>query len=114
MKWPPLSLLLVAGLAWLASAAWREHVAGQDGEVLSQRVKQGDIRMISSETCPYCLAARRWMTQQGIPFQECFIERDSQCLADYQAQGGVGTPTLIVRGQRVIGFDRARLLDILK
>lgn len=114
MKWPPISLLAVVAATWLASSAWREHIAGQDGQLLAQRVKPGDIRMISSQTCPYCLAARRWMTQQGIPFQECFIERESSCLADYQALGAVGTPTLVVRGQRVIGFDRARLLDILK
>jgi glutaredoxin len=89
-------------------------VAGQDAQVLARRVQPGDIRMISSETCPYCLAARRWMTQEGIPFQECFIERDAQCLADYQALGAVGTPTLVVRGQRVIGFDRTRLLEIIQ
>ena len=114
MKWPPLSLLIVVAVAWLGSEAWRAHVADRDGETLAQRVKPGDIRMLSSETCPYCLAARRYMTQQGIPFEECFIERDSQCLADYEALGAAGTPTLVVRGQRVIGFDRARLLEILK
>ena len=114
MKWPPISLLAVVAVAWFASAAWRGHVADRDGELLVQRVKPGDIRMISSETCPYCLAARRWMTAQRVPFSECFIERDAQCMADYQALGAVGTPTLVVRGQRVIGFDRARLLEILK
>ena len=113
MKWPPLSLLVVVALTALASWAWRGHVAAQDGQQLAQRVKPGDIRMISSETCPYCLAARRWMKQQCVPFSECFIERDAQCLADYQALGAVGTPTLVVRGQRVIGFDRPRVLDIL-
>lgn len=114
MKWPPLSLFLVVGVAWLAATAWRGHVAAQDGERLVQHVQPGDIRMISSETCGYCIAARRWMTEQRIPFDECLIERDAQCLADYQALGAVGTPTLLVRGQRVIGFDRARLLQILE
>jgi len=114
MKWPPLSLLVVIGLTALASWAWRSHVAAQDGELLAARVKPGDIRMISSETCPYCLAARRWMTQQSVPFKECFIERDAQCRADYQALGGIGTPTLVVRGQTVLGFDRARIIEIFK
>jgi len=114
MTLPPRSLIVVVALTAAASWAWRSHVAAQDGELLARRVKPGDIRMISSETCPYCLAARRWMTREGIPFQECFIERDQKCLADYQALGGVGTPTLVVRGQRVIGFDRARLLEILQ
>lgn len=114
MKTPPLSLLAVVALAWLGSQAWRGHVADRDGALLAQQARPGDIRMISSETCPYCLAARRWMTAQQVPFSECFIERDAQCLADYQALGAMGTPTLVVRGQRVVGFDRARLLEILK
>jgi len=113
MKWPPLSLLALVAVVWLASTAWRGHVAAQDGERLAQRVQPGDIRMISSETCPYCLAARRWMTEQRVPFTECEIERDAQCLADYQALGALGTPTLVVRGQRVIGFDRARILQLI-
>ena len=114
MKWPPLSLLAVVAVTWLASTAWRGHVADRDGELLAQRVQPGDIRMISSETCPYCLAARRWMKDEGIAFDECFIERDAPCRADYQARGGMGTPTLVVRGRTVLGFDRARIIEILK
>ncbi|WP_082536270.1 MULTISPECIES: glutaredoxin family protein [unclassified Roseateles] len=114
MKWPPLSLLVVVGVTVLGSWAWRSHVSAADGELLAQRVKPGDIRMISSETCGWCTAARRWMKAEGVPFSECFIERDAQCLADYQALGGAGTPTLVVRGQRVLGFDRARIIEILE
>jgi len=80
---------------------------------MKREVRPGDIRMLSSETCPWCLAARRWMTQKGIPFQECFIERDGVCLSDYQALGASGTPTLVVRGRRVIGFDRAAMAAAL-
>jgi len=114
VKSPPWSLLLVIAAVWLASSAWRGHVSARDGELLAERMKPGDIRMISSETCPYCLAARRWMTQQGVPFSECLIERDPACLESYQTLGAAGTPTLVVRGQRVLGFDRQRLLDIMK
>lgn len=114
MNLPPRSLLVVIALAAAASWAWRSHVKSEDGELLAQRVQPGDIRMISSETCGWCTAARRWMQDEGIPFQECFIERDAQCLADYQARGGMGTPTLVVRGQQVLGFDRARIIDILQ
>lgn len=113
MKLPPLSLIVIIVLAATASWAWRSHVAAADGERLAQRVKPGDIRMISSETCGWCTAARRWMTEQRVPFDECFIERDAQCAADYRALGGMGTPTLLVRGQRVLGFDRQRILALL-
>ncbi|HEY1130956.1 MAG TPA: glutaredoxin family protein [Roseateles sp.] len=114
MPLPPRSLLVVIALTAAASWAWRGHVAAGDAERLVRQVRPGDIRMISSETCGWCMAARRWMTHEGIAFDECFIERDAQCLADYQALGGMGTPTLVVRGRTVIGFDRARILDILE
>ncbi|MFN3302987.1 MAG: glutaredoxin family protein [Roseateles sp.] len=114
MKLPPLSLIVVVAVAAAGSWAWRGHVKAQDAELLVQRVKPGDIRMISSETCGWCTAARRWMQDEGIPFQECFIERDAQCRADYQALGGRGTPTLVVRGQTVLGFDRARIIEIVQ
>lgn len=110
----PRSLLAVVVLTALASWAWRGHVAADDAATLRRQARPGDIRMLSSETCPWCTAARRWMTQEGIPFQECFIERDATCLADYQALGAAGTPTLMVRGQRVIGFDRGRMVAALQ
>ncbi|MDR7331317.1 glutaredoxin family protein [Roseateles asaccharophilus] len=114
MNLPPRSLLVIIALAAAASWGWRSHVKSQDGELLAQRVKPGDIRMISSETCGWCTAARRWMQDEGIAFDECFIERDSKCLADYQALGGQGTPTLVVRGQKVLGFDRSRIVELIQ
>jgi glutaredoxin len=114
MKLPPLSLIVVVAMAAGASWAWRSHVKAQDAELLAQRVKPGDIRMISSETCGWCTAARRWMQDEGIAFDECFVERDAQCRADYEALGGQGTPTLVVRGQTVLGFDRAQIIEILR
>lgn len=108
------SLFVVIAITWLASSAWRGHVAGKDGELLAERVQPGDIHMISSETCGWCTAARRWMKGEGVPFSECFIEKDAQCEADFRARGGMGTPTLVVRGQTVVGFDRARILEIVK
>lgn len=110
---PPWSLFAVVAVTWLASSVWRSHLAAQDGELLSRRVQPGDIRMLSSETCGWCTAARRWMRSEGVAFSECFIERDAQCAADYQARGGLGTPTLVVRGQTVVGFDRERVIELV-
>ncbi|PZP34428.1 MAG: hypothetical protein DI603_05595 [Roseateles depolymerans] len=110
----PRSLLLLIAVVFVASWAWRGQVARSDGQDLAQLARPGDIRMISSETCPWCLAARRWFKDNGVPFSECLIERDARCAADYAALGAVGTPTLLVRGQRVIGFDRARILQVLR
>ena len=61
--------------------------------------------MLSSVTCVFCARARQWMQSSGVPFSECFIERDAQCAAQYQALMAPGTPVMLVRGQAQLGFD---------
>ena len=106
-----LALVLGAGAAtqwWAAGSEQRR------GEQLAAVAGPGDIRMLSSETCVYCAAARRWMTEHRVRFDECFIERDAQCKLLYEAAQSRGTPTLLVRGQLQIGFDPARVLAALE
>lgn len=110
---PRLSQLLSLGVLILAVSAasqwWSgRHQAGL-GEQLAALAQPGDIRMISSDYCGFCVAARRWMTENGVPFTECFIERDSACRQDFEALGAPGTPVLQVRGQAQLGFSPERV-----
>ncbi|WP_280151131.1 glutaredoxin family protein [Piscinibacter sp. XHJ-5] len=84
---------------------WRE---------VAQAAAPGDIVMLSSQTCAYCDQARTWLSERGVPFRECVIERDAGCAAAYRAALSPGTPTLIVRGQRIVGFDIDRVAQALK
>lgn len=114
----PRRSLLALGLAVLLALAASQALQGWGergtAEQLAQRARPGDIRMISSVTCPYCEAARRWMSANQVTFDECFIERDAQCQALYEATQARGTPTLLVRGQVQLGFDARRVLAALK
>ena len=83
---------------------WRE---------VAQAAVPGDILMLSSQTCPFCEQARIQLSERRVPFRECFIERDADCAAAYQAALAPGTPTLIVRGRRIVGFDVERLAQAL-
>ena len=86
------------------------NVGGQ----LAQQALAGDILMLSSTSCVFCERARRWMLDQQVPFSECFIERDADCAARYQALGARGTPTLLVRGQAQLGFSPQQVLARLQ
>lgn len=108
------SLVAVVGVAWLAQAGLRHVSASRDAERLVALARPGDIRMISSETCPWCTVARRWMQAEGVPFEECLIERDTACADEFRARGAAGTPLLVVRGHTVLGFDRGEVLRILE
>ena len=107
---PLVVIALVVMGAVQALQAWQSR--GQ-GEALRSAARPGDILMVSSTTCVFCTKARIWMTEQRVPFTECFIEQDPACAATFQRLGGQGTPTLLVRGQVMVGFDRARLLTAL-
>ncbi len=69
--------------------------------------------MLSSTSCVFCLRARTWLEAEQIAFSECFIETDAACAALYRAQMAPGTPTFLVKGQRVVGFDKQRLVELL-
>ena len=100
-----ISLVLLVLVVGGATEWWREHQAGTLGQQMAQRARPGDIRMISSTTCPFCERARRWMTLHQVSFTECFIETDAACADRYRALGARGTPTLQVRGQVQLGFS---------
>lgn len=110
------SLLVLAALLVTTAAATQWWSSSRDhrlGQQLAASAGPGDIRMLSSDTCVFCVTARRWLTQHGVAFNECFIERDVQCRVLYEATQARGTPTLIVRGQVQLGFDAARVLAAL-
>lgn len=113
----PLLTLLSMG-ALIAAVAGGVLLIQDHGEKkftaeLQARARPGDIRMISSETCVYCNKAREWMNARQVPFEECFIERDEPCAAQYRALGARGTPTILVRGQPQLGFNPERMAAVL-
>ena len=108
------SLALVILAVWggtQALQAWSRNRLGADA---AEHAKPGDIQMLSSLTCPYCAAARAWFTEYRVPFDECFIERDAACQAKFNALLSPGTPMLLVRGQRQVGFDAQRVVKALQ
>lgn len=110
-----LGLTALVLVVYAAQMGWKQHLDTRRGQELAALAAPGDLRMISSDTCPYCVAARRWLREHDVPFSECSIERDPACRADYERAGTPGTPTFIVRGRHVVtGLDQARLRDALK
>ena len=94
--------------SWWAGRAEREL-----GPRVAALAQPGDIRMLSSVTCPICASARAWFTAYRIPYSECQIETDAACRAEFDASGAPGTPVIRVRGRMQIGFNPRDLRDAL-
>ena len=107
-----LGLLVLA--VWAATQWWTGHRDDRDATALAAAARPGDIVMLSSASCVYCERARHWLTANRVPFSECFIEADAACAARYQQAGAAGTPTLLVRGQRQLGFNANAVAQALR
>jgi len=107
--------LLVLVLAASAGTQWWQGASERRAYTrLAALAQPGDIRMLSSQTCVFCEAARWAMNTHNVRFDECFIERDADCKALYDASAARGTPTLLVRGQVQVGFDVQRVIGALE
>lgn len=108
-------LLVVMALAFGAGQWLRgSRPAGSDeqGAALRAAVQPGELQMISSTTCAYCTKARLWLTEQQVPFDECFVETNTSCRQRWLAVGAQATPTFVVGRTAVLGLDVPRLIEL--
>jgi len=114
IDWKSLGVLLaiVVGVSF-GMEIYRERVSEGLGRQVAAHARPGDIEMLSSVSCTYCDRARAWFQRHQVAFSECFIERDETCAARFQASLSHGTPTLFVKGRRLVGFNAQNVLDAL-
>jgi hypothetical protein len=107
-----LALLIVVVAA--AAQWWREHRAARLGADAAAAARPGDIRMISSRSCGICTVARLWFTEHRVPFDECFVETDAACAADFRTLGAPGTPVILIRNRPQLGFSPDAVAEALR
>jgi len=106
-------LALALAAAWGAPKAWRKYERLRDEQRIVAQARPGDIVMLSSTTCSDCVQARHALEALRVPFDECFVETDAACAARFKALRGLGTPTFVVRGEKVTGYNRRLIAQAL-
>jgi glutaredoxin 3 len=56
---------------------------------------------------------KEFLSQKGISFTERDVSQDEQALAELEALGVMATPAMLIGDQVVVGFDRAKLEQLL-
>jgi len=56
---------------------------------------------------------KEFLHQKGVQFTEKDISADSQVLDELMAMGYSATPVTVIDGEAVVGFNRARLEELL-
>jgi glutaredoxin 3 len=78
--------------------------------------KQPKVRVYSTPTCPYCIAAKAYLKENKVEFEDIDVSTDSAA-ADVlvKKSGQMGVPVIIIDDKTVIvGFDRDELKKALK
>jgi glutaredoxin 3 len=71
------------------------------------------VEIYTTQTCPYCHAAKRLLTKKGVAFTEIDVGRDPS-LRDAmtrRANGGRTVPQIFIANQHVGGCDDLHALD---
>ncbi len=71
------------------------------------------VEIYTTQTCPYCVAAKRLLTKKGVAFTEIDVGRDPMLRETMtrRANGSRTVPQIFIGGQHVGGCDDIHALD---
>lgn len=71
------------------------------------------VTIFTSPTCHFCKAAKAYMTENNIEFIERDVTQDAEARQDLLSKGYRGVPIIRVDDQDIVGFDQAKLDELL-
>ena len=72
-----------------------------------------NVILYSQPGCAPCFAARMFLKSRAISFEYKDIQASPEALSELMALGSRSTPTLVVNGEVMIGFDPRKLESML-
>ena len=72
------------------------------------------VKIYSTPTCPYCIRAKSYLDAKGLSYENIDVAKDKQGLEEMvKISGQMGVPVIVVDGEIIMGFDKARLEELL-
>ena len=73
-----------------------------------------NVVVYSSNTCPYCVAAKDFLKSNNIEDEEKNISTDTDARMELMKMGHMGVPVIVVGEEEVVGFDEPKLKQLLE
>jgi glutaredoxin 3 len=72
-----------------------------------------NVTVYTTNTCPYCVMLKNFLTDQGIPFTEVNVQQNPvEARKLVETTGQMGVPQTNIDGKWVLGFDPQTILAI--
>ncbi len=79
-----------------------------------KKVGPKSVKVFSTPTCPYCHMVKDYLTQKDISFEDIDVSKDREsAMQMVQKSGQMGVPQLWIDGEVVVGYDTARIDQLL-
>lgn len=73
------------------------------------------VKVYSTPTCPYCHLAKQFLAENKVEFEDIDVSVNQQAAEEMiQKSQQMGVPVLDIDGTIVIGFDKAKIKQLLK
>ncbi len=77
--------------------------------------KQKKVIVYSTQSCPYCSAAKEFLKENKIDFEAIDVSKDqSKAQEMIEKSGQMGVPVLDINGTIIVGFDKEAIKKALK
>lgn len=74
-----------------------------------------EIKVYSTEFCPYCVSLKEFLKEHSIEFQEIDVTKDQKLQEEMiDKSGQMGVPVIEIGDEIIIGFDREKISQLLK
>ena len=72
------------------------------------------VTIYSTPTCVYCKMAKEFLTANNIEFEDHNVAEDEKARAEMvERSGQMGVPVIFIDDEMMVGFDEARMRELL-
>jgi len=73
------------------------------------------VKVYTTPSCPYCYTLKEFLLEHNIQFEDIDISKDGKVRDEIiKKSEAIGAPILEIDGEIVVGFDRAKIVKLLK
>jgi len=73
------------------------------------------VKLFVTPACPYCYTLKEFLKEKGIEFEEIDVSKDEKARDEMiKKSGRLEAPVIEIDGQIVVGFDKEKIVKLLK